>query len=412
MSIVIASVAGLTSLWHLSFETNQVMPMKFVTPKNGLMLVAAVLALAGGTVETFAQERLPWLSEGSQSGAPYADSRDVDRDRLPPAHGSEQEPPPYSNNGPRPSYGDATRDYNSAPRAGEGGSGYSRNDDRYQPPANGGGGSFGSVAPRPYGQDEAYGSAARGNTYDAPRTSARDDAYRPPARAGSYDSPRPFGGRDEGYRAPDRYDSSSTAPYPPPRSDEPEWQDERDRPPYRDRFASSAPPYDDRGPPPRDGTYSMREVVDAGHGFFGSASKGMASIIEYAFRTQGRPNGYILGEDAGGAFVAGLRYGEGRLYTREAGTHRVFWQGPSLGYDAGAEGSKVMVLIYNLRDPSDIYQRFGGVAGSAYVVGGVGITFQQRDNIVLAPIRAGIGLRLGANVGYLKYTRRPTWNPF
>ncbi|MEZ5854138.1 MAG: DUF1134 domain-containing protein [Hyphomicrobiaceae bacterium] len=163
---------------------------------------------------------------------------------------------------------------------------------------------------------------------------------------------------------------------------------------------------------PSDGTFSMREIVDAGHGFFGSISQGLASVIEYAFKRQGRPNGYILGEDVGGAFVAGLRYGEGRLYTRDAGTHKVFWQGPSIGYDAGAEGSKVMVLVYRLRDPRDVYQRFGGVAGSAYVVGGVGLTFQQRDNIVLAPIRAGVGLRLGANVGYLKYTRRPTWNPF
>ncbi|MGE3917185.1 MAG: DUF1134 domain-containing protein, partial [Hyphomicrobiaceae bacterium] len=159
-------------------------------------------------------------------------------------------------------------------------------------------------------------------------------------------------------------------------------------------------------------TFSMREIVDAGHGFFGSLSQGVASVIEHAFKTKGRPNGYILGEDVGGAFVAGLRYGEGRLHTRDAGTHKVYWQGPSLGYDAGAEGSKVMVLVYNLRDPSDIYQRFGGVAGSAYVVGGVGLTFQQRDDILLAPIRAGVGLRLGANVGYLKYTPRPTWNPF
>lgn len=163
---------------------------------------------------------------------------------------------------------------------------------------------------------------------------------------------------------------------------------------------------------PQDGTFSMGEIVGAGHGFFGSISKGLGSVIEYAFKTQGRPNGYILGEDLGGAFVAGLRYGEGRLYTRDAGTHRVYWQGPSLGYDAGAEGSKVMVLVYNLREPSEIYQRFGGVAGSAYVVGGVGLTFQRRDDIVLAPIRAGVGFRLGANVGYLKYTRRPTWNPF
>ena len=92
--------------------------------------------------------------------------------------------------------------------------------------------------------------------------------------------------------------------------------------------------------------------------------------------------------------------------------HRVYWQGPSIGYDAGAEGSKVMVLVYNLRDPEEIYQRFGGVDGSAYVVGGVGLTFQKSGDMVVAPIRAGVGLRLGANIGYLKYTRTPTWNPF
>jgi len=152
--------------------------------------------------------------------------------------------------------------------------------------------------------------------------------------------------------------------------------------------------------------------MQAGHGFFGSISKGLASVIEYAFQQSGRPNGYILGEDAGGAFVAGLRYGEGVLYTKDAGNHRVYWQGPSLGYDFGAEGSKTMVLVYNMRDPSEIYERFGGVQGSVYVVGGVGIQFQKNDNVTLAPIRAGIGLRLGANVGYLKYTRAPTWNPF
>jgi hypothetical protein len=141
-------------------------------------------------------------------------------------------------------------------------------------------------------------------------------------------------------------------------------------------------------------------------------SKGLASVVEYAFQRQGRPNGYILGQDAGGAFVAGLRYGEGRLYTKEAGTHRVYWQGPSIGYDAGAEGSKVMMLVYNLSDPAEMYQRFGGVDGSAYFIGGVGLTFQKSGDVVIAPIRSGIGFRLGANVGYLKYTRWPTWNPF
>jgi hypothetical protein len=141
-------------------------------------------------------------------------------------------------------------------------------------------------------------------------------------------------------------------------------------------------------------------------------TKGLAAVIEYAFQQQGRPNGYILGQDAGAAFVAGLRYGEGILYTKDAGSHRVYWQGPSIGYDAGGDGSKVMVLVYNLRDPSDMYRRFGGVDGSAYVVGGVGLTFQKNGHVVTAPIRTGIGLRLGANVGYLKYTRAPTWNPF
>jgi len=165
----------------------------------------------------------------------------------------------------------------------------------------------------------------------------------------------------------------------------------------------------DEGPPD---TYSSREIMQTGHSFFGSVSKGLASVVEYAFKNQGRPNGYILGQEASGAFVAGLRYGEGVLYTRDAGTHRVYWQGPSIGYDAGAEGSKVMMLVYNLRDPGDMYQRFGGVDGSAYFVGGVGITFQKSGDIVVAPIRSGVGLRLGANVGYLKYTPRPTWNPF
>ncbi len=160
------------------------------------------------------------------------------------------------------------------------------------------------------------------------------------------------------------------------------------------------------------GTYSQNEVVNAGHRFFGSISEGLARAVERIFRSQGRPNGYILGEDAGGAFVAGLRYGEGTLFTKDVGNHRVFWQGPSLGYDFGGEGSKTMVLVYNLRDPEDIYKRFGGVQGAAYIIGGVSVQFQTNDHVTLAVIRSGVGLRLGANVGYLKYTRRPTWNPF
>lgn len=255
----------------------------------------------------------------------------------------------------------------------------------------------------------AYGSQSYGGGYGqapddayAPRRGGApaNDAYRPPAP--SYDPQYSRGGgyADNTYRAPGYGQPYSPQPEPYDRG----YGEREAPPPYANGPRRD---YDDGG-----SAYSESEIMRAGHGFFGTVSKGLASVIEYAFKRQGRPNGYILGEDAGGAFIAGLRYGEGALHTKDAGSHRVYWQGPSIGYDAGAEGSKVMVLVYNLRDPSEIYQRFGGVAGSAYVVGGVGLTFQAREHIVLAPIRSGIGLRLGANIGYLKYSRRPTWNPF
>ncbi len=158
--------------------------------------------------------------------------------------------------------------------------------------------------------------------------------------------------------------------------------------------------------------YSVQEIIDAGHGFFGSTSGGLAKVIEKAFEQHGLPNGYILGQEGSGSFIAGLTYGEGTLYTKNVGDHRVFWQGPSIGYDFGAEGSKTMVLVYDLRSPGEIYNTFAGLDGSAYFIGGVGITYLARNDLVLAPIRSGVGLRLGANVGYLKYTREPTWNPF
>ncbi len=163
---------------------------------------------------------------------------------------------------------------------------------------------------------------------------------------------------------------------------------------------------------PDDETFSEGEITSAGHQFFGSISRSLAGAIEHAFRRRGRPNGYILGEEAGGAFIAGLRYGEGTLFTKNAGQHKVFWQGPSVGFDIGAEGSRTMVLVYNLREIREIYSMYGGIAGSAYVIGGIGLTYMARDHVTLARIRSGIGLRLGANVGYLKYTRRPKWNPF
>jgi hypothetical protein len=163
---------------------------------------------------------------------------------------------------------------------------------------------------------------------------------------------------------------------------------------------------------PADLEFSVEDIRAAGHGFFGSASAGLASVIEYAFERYGRPNGYVLGTEGGVALLAGLRYGEGRLVTKTIGERKVYWQGPSLGYDFGLEGSRAMFLVYNLRTPDEMFARFAGIDGSAYLVGGVGVTFLKRGPLVLAPIRTGLGLRLGANVGYLKFTPQLRLNPF
>lgn len=159
-------------------------------------------------------------------------------------------------------------------------------------------------------------------------------------------------------------------------------------------------------------SFTPEELVQSGHKFFGTASRGLASVIEEAGRRWGQPNAYILGQEGSGAFVGGLRYGEGQLYTRNAGDQKVFWQGPSVGFDFGGDGARTMMLIYNLPATHSIYQRFGGVDGSAYLVAGFGMTALIADNIVVVPIRSGVGARLGVNLGYLKFTSRPTWNPF
>ncbi len=317
-------------------------------------LAVAGVMLSG--LAAAAQDRLPW--ERTQPPA---------QQRLGGDEADQLDPPP-------------------APYQG-GGYGQQRGADVYAPRPQGGFGSSPGYDPRAY---RAQGGALA------------NDAYRPPApsSAGNYGT-----ASSDVYRPPSPRGGGYGEPYPPPQ-----------REPYERDYGAPPQPY---GEAPRDydeqpvrGYYSQNEIYQAGHGFFGSVSRGLASVIEYAFQKAGRPNGYILGEDAGGAFVAGLRYGEGRLHTKDAGTHKVFWQGPSLGYDVGAEGSKAMVLVYNLRDPSDIYHRFGGVQGTAYFIGGVSIQFQKYGDVILAPIRSGVGLRLGANVGYLKYTRNPTWNPF
>ncbi len=177
--------------------------------------------------------------------------------------------------------------------------------------------------------------------------------------------------------------------------------------------AQSAPP-PSAAPPaaaPQPHRYSSNELVESGHRFFGTVSRGLAQVIEKAISQWGLPNGYILGEEAAGAFVVGLRYGEGVLYTKNAGDLKVFWQGPSVGFDYGGEGARTMVLVYNLPATAAIYERFAGIDGSAYFIGGFGMTALTANNVVLVPIRSGIGFRLGANVGYLKFTPTSTWNP-
>ncbi|HET7156350.1 MAG TPA: DUF1134 domain-containing protein [Hyphomicrobiaceae bacterium] len=192
--------------------------------------------------------------------------------------------------------------------------------------------------------------------------------------------------------------------------------------PDSSRDVAIAPPAPAPGPPPAsthdqattpetDG-YTIDEIRAASAGFFGQMSANLGSVIEHVFRKSGRPTGYILGTEGGGAFLAGVRYGKGTLYLRSGGTQQVFWHGPSLGLDVGGEGSKTLFLIYKMTAPEQLYSSFTGVDGSAYLVGGVGATLVTNGTVIMAPIRSGLGLRLGANIGYIRFTPKATWNPF
>ncbi|MBX9925777.1 MAG: DUF1134 domain-containing protein [Hyphomicrobiaceae bacterium] len=305
--------------------------------------------------------------------------------------------------------------------------------DGYRPPqpqsqAYGGSGGGQAYGGQTYG-GQSYGGGLQGGygqpaPYGAP--AARDQAYGgpPPIQQGGYGGGYANQGGQGGY-------GGSAAP-PAERGEYNEGGYGRDgyqrdgggyanndqRGGYGQPYSAPPPAYEQAPPPangrngPTRGYYEEGEIVEKGRGFFGSITQGLASAIEHTYRKAGRPNGYVLGEDGGGAFFAGLRYGEGVLYTKDAGDHKVFWQGPSLGFDIGGEGSKVMILVYKLSDPTEIYERYAGVEGSTYAVGGVSVQFQKHEVVTLAVIRSGVGLRLGANVGYSKFTRRPTWNPF
>jgi hypothetical protein len=164
--------------------------------------------------------------------------------------------------------------------------------------------------------------------------------------------------------------------------------------------------------PADDATFDQDSILRDAEQFFGKGAEGLGKVIEKAFKENGRPVGYLKGQEAAGAITVGLIYGDGTLVMKNAKSRRVYWSGPSIGFDLGANASKVFVLVYNMNSAGAIFRRFPAVDGSFYYVGGAGINYQRRDGITLAPIRLGVGLRAGASIGYIHYTPKKTYNPF
>ena len=158
-------------------------------------------------------------------------------------------------------------------------------------------------------------------------------------------------------------------------------------------------------------TYDQDSVLKAAEDFFGQSTEGLAKVVEKAFQEQGRPNGFIRGEEAAGAVGVGVRYGNGELVLKNGHHTKVYWSGPSIGFDLGGNASKVFVLVYHLPSVNAIFRRFPGVDGSLYYIGGAGINYQRLEGVTLAPIRLGVGLRAGASVGYVHYRRTKSLNP-
>ncbi len=167
-----------------------------------------------------------------------------------------------------------------------------------------------------------------------------------------------------------------------------------------------------RSPTPPAEAYEEKDVIAAAEGVFGRGAQGAAKIVERTFKKYGRPNGYIVGREASGAFFVGLRYGSGTLYSKVEGTMPVYWTGPSLGLDIGGDGSRVFTLVYHLDDSADLFHRFPGGEGTAYAIGGFTATYNQLGRVVLIPIKLGVGLRLGLNAGWVNYTRDSRLKPF
>ncbi|WP_442955411.1 DUF1134 domain-containing protein [Parasphingorhabdus sp.] len=159
-------------------------------------------------------------------------------------------------------------------------------------------------------------------------------------------------------------------------------------------------------------TYQDDDLIGAAEGVFGKGAKGLAGVIEDILKKQGRPNAYITGREASGAFVVGLRYGSGMLHHKIEGERPVYWTGPSVGFDIGGNAANTFVLVYNLYDTEDLYQRFPAGEGAAYFIGGFHVSYLRSGDKVLIPVRLGAGLRLGANVGYMKFSKKQNWLPF
>lgn len=157
--------------------------------------------------------------------------------------------------------------------------------------------------------------------------------------------------------------------------------------------------------------FSQDEILAKARGFFGETTEGLAEAVEKVFEDHGRPNAYIVGEEASGAIAVGVRYGEGSLVFKNGASRKLYWQGPSIGFDLGGNASKVMALVYHLNDDEQLFQRFPSVEGSFYFIAGVGVNYLQSEGIILAPMRTGVGLRVGASVGYLHFTKEHSWIP-
>ena len=170
---------------------------------------------------------------------------------------------------------------------------------------------------------------------------------------------------------------------------------------------AAAPP-----PPLATQTYAEEDVLGAAEDVFGKGAEGLAEIVRKTFKDRGQPNAYIVGREAGGAFIVGVRYGSGMLYHKVEGERKIHWTGPSVGFDIGGDGSKVFALVYNLNDTEDLYRRYPAAGGKAYLIGGFTANYLQRDNIVIVPIKLGVGWRLGLNGGYLKFSKKGKVLPF